>query len=151
MNPPGKRDTSAKSCRVLLADDHTLVRAGIRSLLEKLPGVEVVGEADDGREVIGLIKTREPDAVLMDISMPGLNGLQALARVTRDFPRVRVLILSGIIILCDQLTKLMRGGHDPLKVHAAYRAALARDPSNRRARASSRDRGCATPTRKRAA
>jgi DNA-binding NarL/FixJ family response regulator len=80
--------------RVLLADDHTLVRAGIRALLEKLPGVEVVGEAGDGHELLELIATRQPDVVLMDISMPGLNGLQALARITRDFPRVRVIILS---------------------------------------------------------
>src|SRR5271165_651669 len=83
-----------KSIRVLLADDHTLVRAGIRALLEKLPGVEVAGEASDGRELIELIRGQQPDVVLMDISMPGLNGLQALARITRDFPKVRVIILS---------------------------------------------------------
>ncbi|MGO9202609.1 MAG: response regulator [Limisphaerales bacterium] len=87
-------DASAKPIRVLLADDHTLVRAGIRALLEKLPGVVVAGEASDGREVIDLIKARQPDVVLMDISMPGLNGLQALARITRDYPQVRVIILS---------------------------------------------------------
>ena len=57
MNSSSKLNTSAKSIRVLLADDHTLVRAGIRSLLEKLPGVEVTGEAIDGREIIALIKT----------------------------------------------------------------------------------------------
>jgi len=87
-------DASAKPIRVLLADDHTLVRAGIRALLEKLPGVVVAGEASDGREVLDLIKARQPDVVLMDVSMPGLNGLQALARITRDFPHVRVIILS---------------------------------------------------------
>ena len=87
-------DASAKPIRVLLADDHTLVRAGIRALLEKLPGVVVAGEASDGREVLDLIKARQPDVVLMDVSMPGLNGLQALARITRDFPQVRVIILS---------------------------------------------------------
>ncbi len=88
MNP------AAKSTRVVLADDHTLVRAGIRALLEKLPGLEVAGEANDGREVLDLIRSRQPDVVLMDISMPNLNGLQALARITRDFPKVRVIILS---------------------------------------------------------
>jgi DNA-binding NarL/FixJ family response regulator len=93
-NPPVKLNTATKSTRVLLADDHTLVRAGIRALLEKLPGVEVAGEAGDGREVIDLIQTNQPDVVLMDISMPGLNGLQALARITKDFPLVRVIILS---------------------------------------------------------
>jgi DNA-binding NarL/FixJ family response regulator len=94
MNPSGKLEAPAKASRVLLADDHTLVRAGIRALLEKLPGVEVAGEAGDGREVLELIQAQQPDVVLMDISMPGLNGLQALARVTRDFPPVRVIILS---------------------------------------------------------
>ena len=91
---PSTLGPSTKSIRVLLADDHTLVRAGIRALLEKLPGVEVAGEASDGREVIDLINAHQPDIVLMDISMPGLNGLQALARITRDFPHVRVIILS---------------------------------------------------------
>ena len=94
MNTTSNLNTSTKSIRVLLADDHTLVRAGIRALLEKLPGVEVAGEASDGREVMDLIKAHQPDVVLMDISMPGLNGLQALARITRDFPHVRVIILS---------------------------------------------------------
>jgi DNA-binding NarL/FixJ family response regulator len=94
LNTSRNVNTSTKRTRVLLADDHTLVRAGIRALLEKLPGVEVAGEASDGREVVDLIKVYQPDVVLMDISMPGLNGLQALARITRDFPQVRVIILS---------------------------------------------------------
>ena len=94
MNTASDLNTSAKSIRVLLADDHTLVRAGIRALLEKLPGMVVTDEASDGREVVDLIKAQQPDVVLMDISMPGLNGLQALARITRDFPQVRVIILS---------------------------------------------------------
>jgi len=80
--------------RVVLADDHTLVRAGIRALLEKIPGVEVVGEADDGREVMTLVKLHRPDVVLMDISMPRLNGLEASARIAKEFPAVRVIILS---------------------------------------------------------
>ncbi len=94
MTTSSNLSPSTKSIRVLLADDHTLVRAGIRALLKEFPGVEVAGEASDGREVIDLIKTHQPDVVLMDISMPGLNGLQALARITRDFPPVRVIILS---------------------------------------------------------
>ena len=94
MNTSSNLNTPVKSIRVLLADDHTLVRAGLRALLEKLPGVTVAGEASNGREVIDLIKAHQPDVVLMDISMPGLNGLQALARITRDFPEVRVIILS---------------------------------------------------------
>jgi DNA-binding NarL/FixJ family response regulator len=82
-----------KPVRILLAD-HTLVRAGIRALLEKLPGMEVVGEAGDGREVLNLVGTRRPDVVLMDIAMPGLNGLEAAARLAKEFPDVRVIILS---------------------------------------------------------
>jgi len=84
----------AKSIHVILADDHTLVRAGIRALLEKLPGVKVTGEAGDGREVLNQVKAQPPDVVLMDISMPGLNGLEAAERMARDFPDVRIIILS---------------------------------------------------------
>lgn len=80
--------------RVLLADDHTLVRAGIRGLLEKMAGIQVVAEAGDGREALRLIEATQPDVVLMDITMPGLNGLEAAARVTKDFPKVRVIMLS---------------------------------------------------------
>jgi DNA-binding NarL/FixJ family response regulator len=83
-----------KPVRVLLADDHTLVRAGMRALLEKFSGVEVVGEAGDGRAVLKLVKLQRPDVVLMDISMPGLNGLETTARVCKEFPEVRVIILS---------------------------------------------------------
>jgi DNA-binding NarL/FixJ family response regulator len=84
----------AKPVHVILADDHTLVRAGIRALLEKLPGVKVIGEAGDGREVLNLVKAQRPDVVLMDIAMPGLNGLEAAERMARDFPKVRVIMLS---------------------------------------------------------
>src|SRR5580704_2875286 len=83
-----------KPIRVLLADDHDLFRAGIRSLLEKVAGVEVVGEAGTGREALRLIQTQLPDVVLMDILMPELNGLDAAARVAAQFPDVRVIILS---------------------------------------------------------
>jgi DNA-binding NarL/FixJ family response regulator len=81
--------------RVVLADDHALVRAGIRALLEKLPGIEVVGEADNGREALELIKKSAPNLILLDISMAGLGGLEALPRIVKDFPAVKVLILSG--------------------------------------------------------
>jgi DNA-binding NarL/FixJ family response regulator len=83
-----------KSVRILLADDHTLVRAGIRSLLEELPDVRVVAEAGDGREALALIQAYQPDIALLDIAMPGLNGLDVASRVANDFPFVRVIILS---------------------------------------------------------
>lgn len=81
--------------RVALADDHALVRAGIRALLEKLRGIEVVGEADNGREALELIKKSAPNLILLDISMAELGGLEALPRIVKDFPDVKVLILSG--------------------------------------------------------
>jgi RNA polymerase sigma factor (sigma-70 family) len=80
--------------RVLLADDHALVRAGIRALLQNLSGIEVVGEADDGREALRLIGELRPDVVLMDIGMSGLNGLEAAARAVKEFPSTRVIMLS---------------------------------------------------------
>jgi DNA-binding NarL/FixJ family response regulator len=80
--------------RTLLADDHSLVRAGLRSLLEEMAGVEVVGEAADGHEALRLIGELTPDVAFLDISMPGLNGLEVAARVARDHLRTRVIILS---------------------------------------------------------
>jgi DNA-binding NarL/FixJ family response regulator len=78
-----------KPIRVILADDHTLVRAGIRALLERLPGVEVLAEASNGRELLDLLHTHRPEVVMMDISMPGLNGLEATVRLVKAFPVCR--------------------------------------------------------------
>jgi len=80
--------------RVVLADDHALVRAGIRSLLAGIAGIEVVAEAHDGQEVIQLVEKLSPDLVLMDIAMPGLNGLEATSRIVNTCPGTAVIILS---------------------------------------------------------
>jgi DNA-binding NarL/FixJ family response regulator len=80
--------------RVLLADDHALVRAGIRALLEGLEGVTVVAEAGNGDEVLELARKHRPDVVLLDISMPGLGGLEASALLKQELPEVRVVMLS---------------------------------------------------------
>jgi len=79
---------------ILLVDDHTLVREGIRALLEKFSEVKVVTEAKDGREAVRKVGQVHPDLVLMDIAMPGLNGLEATARITKEYPGVPVMILS---------------------------------------------------------
>ena len=86
--------TSNKPIRVLVVDNHPIVRRGICAELALIHGVQLVGEANDGREAQDLVKTHQPDLVFMDISMPGLNGLEATARIARDFPKVRVVILS---------------------------------------------------------
>jgi DNA-binding NarL/FixJ family response regulator len=80
--------------RVLLADDHTLVRAGFRTLLQGLESVSIVAEAEDGREAVALTKSEHPDVVLMDIAMPRLNGIEATARIMETDPHIRVIILS---------------------------------------------------------
>ena len=80
--------------RVLLADDHTLIRAGIRALLESVLGMEVVAESGDGREALELIEKHTPDVVLLDIDMPGLNGLEVARRAAGASPRTRLVILS---------------------------------------------------------
>lgn len=82
------------SKRVLLAEDHQLVRAGIRKLLESVQGFEVIAEASDGREALRLVRELRPDIVLTDIAMSGLNGMEATARITREFPKVRTIVLS---------------------------------------------------------
>jgi DNA-binding NarL/FixJ family response regulator len=79
---------------VLLADDHALVRAGMRSLLRDIAGVEVVGEAADGAEALALAARERPDAVLLDIAMKGMGGLEAAARFRELHPQVKVVILS---------------------------------------------------------
>lgn len=83
-----------KPLRLLLADDHTLVRAGLRALLDGMDGVTVVAEADNGEEAVALALAHAPEVVLLDITMPGLNGLQAAERILAQSPRTRVVILS---------------------------------------------------------
>ena len=80
--------------RVVLVDDHTLVRAGFRTLLQSLERVSIVAEAEDGREAVALAEAEHPDVILMDIAMPRLNGIEATARITEIDPEIRVIILS---------------------------------------------------------
>ena len=79
---------------MLLADDHTLVRQGLRALLEREADIKVIGEATNGREVIRKAEMLRPDVIVMDISMPRLNGIEATQKITTDHPGVRVVVLS---------------------------------------------------------
>jgi len=80
--------------RVLLADDHRILREGIRALIEDQGDMEVVGEAEDGQATVKMVAQLQPDVVVMDIAMPLLNGLEATRQIRRDFPQVKVLILT---------------------------------------------------------
>lgn len=80
--------------RIVLADDHGIVRRGLRSLLEGEPGVEVVGEAANGREALKLLETTKPDMAILDVAMPMLNGIEVTAQAMKQFPDLRVIILS---------------------------------------------------------
>jgi DNA-binding NarL/FixJ family response regulator len=80
--------------RVLVADDHEIVRKGLRSILEEQPGWEIAGEASDGREAVDKAKALKPDVSVLDVSMPGLNGLEATRQMLRNEPETKVLILT---------------------------------------------------------
>lgn len=115
--------------RVLLADDHTLFRAGIRSLLQTVADVEFVAEAADGHEALRLVAAHHPDIALIDIMMPSLNGLDTAARIVQGHPRTRVVILS---MNADEVSvlKALRAGAagylvktaDPAELELAVRA-----------------------------
>src|SRR5664279_2245367 len=78
----------------MLADDHKLMRGGLRVLLEQQPGLNVVGEASDGREAVAMAGSLRPDVLVMDIGMPSLNGIEAAAQITQTHPEISIVMLS---------------------------------------------------------
>ena len=121
----------ARRIRVLLADDHKLVRAGFRAMLDSLGGMEIVGETGDGREALELIRTQHPDVALLDITMPGLTGIEVARRVANEALDVRVIILS-MHTSEDYIAQAVRAGvsgyllknADPVELELALRAAM---------------------------
>jgi DNA-binding NarL/FixJ family response regulator len=89
-----KNTAAVKPTRIVLADDHDLVRSGIKALLSMVEGVEVIAEARDGRELITLVESLNPDVVMTDISMPGMDGIAAISEIHAMHPQVRLLVLS---------------------------------------------------------
>lgn len=91
MNAP---ERVQKSIRVVLADDHDLVRSGVKALLQMVEGVAVIAEARDGQELLGLVETLQPDVILTDIEMPRMDGLTAISQIHTRFPAVAIIVLS---------------------------------------------------------
>ena len=83
-----------RKIRILLADDHKLMRSGLRLLIEQQPDLSVVGEAGDGREAVSMVKSLRPDVTVMDIGMPNLNGIEASHQITHSHPEIAVVMLS---------------------------------------------------------
>ncbi len=129
-----------KKIRVLIADDHTLVRDGIQALLALVSDIEVVGEAANGREALEKVQELLPDVVLMDLSMPIMSGLEATRRIRKEFPKTRVLALtqyddSEYVIpvieagACGFITKMMAFSELASAIQAAYRGESYLSPS----------------------
>jgi DNA-binding NarL/FixJ family response regulator len=108
--------------RVLLADDQSLVRAGFRMILQAERDIEVAGEAGDGAEAVALADELEPDVVLMDIGMPGLDGIEAAKRITAARPETRVLVLTTFD-LDEYLYESLRAAASGFRLGAAARDA----------------------------
>jgi NarL family two-component system response regulator LiaR len=87
--------TEAEHIRVLIADDHAVVRRGLQALIDSEPGMEVVGEAQDGIEALFKVRTLEPDVILMDLVMPRKDGLEAIVEIKGEFPDARILVLTS--------------------------------------------------------
>ena len=110
---------AAMSCRVLLADDHALIRIGVRAMVDELPGFEIVGDAEDGQQVVEQARELKPDIILLDISMKDVSGLEAIKPLAEVAPASKMLMLSMHSEAGVVLDALRRGAHGYLLKHAA--------------------------------
>jgi len=95
--------------RILIADDHPLVRSGMRALLQTTPDLEIVGEAATGDEVVALVATTQPDVILMDLRMPGISGIEATRRILQGNPYIRILVVT-LVADDDAVFAALRAG-----------------------------------------
>jgi CheY-like chemotaxis protein len=109
--PAGRKRTKTR-IRVLLADDHRTVRQGLATLLNEQPGIRVVGEASTGQEAVEMVRRLDPDVVLMDVSMPDMDGIEATRLIKAEMPRVRVIGLSMYDKRRDIVEELKKAGAD---------------------------------------
>ena len=103
------RPQNGSPIRVLVVDDHAVLRQALRHLLESSPGVEVVGDASNGRDAVELAERLKPDVVLMDSVMPGLNGIEATRQIRKRMPKVKVLMLTGYME-DEQISNALQAG-----------------------------------------
>jgi DNA-binding NarL/FixJ family response regulator len=95
MEASGAAAPEQQNLKVLIADDHPLMLAGVRRVLERSENIEIVGEAHTGPEVLGLVERRRPDLVLLDLRMPGVTGTDCLERIKESWPEVKTVVLSA--------------------------------------------------------
>ena len=127
-------EAALDAIRILVVDDHPVVRQGLRSFLSSRQGMEVVGEAADGEEALGEIRRLRPDVVLMDLVMPGEGGVAAIRRITTEYPEVRTLVLTSFSSEDDVIPAVAAGAAGyllkdvaPVELEAAVRAAYRRE------------------------
>ena len=112
-------EPTERAIRVLLVDDHAVVRKGLRALLEREPGIEVVGEAEDGERAVLLVERLRPDVILMDLEMPGIGGVEAARQIGERHPDVKIVVLTSHAAEEDVFPALKAGALGYLLKHSA--------------------------------
>jgi NarL family two-component system response regulator LiaR len=110
---------AARPIRVLLVDDHAVVRKGLRALLDREPGIEVIGEAEDGEQALRALVRGRPDVILMDLEMPGIGGIEATRQIAEQHPEARIVVLTSHAAAQDVLPALKAGALGYVLKHSA--------------------------------